>query len=294
MLGKLSQQLTPNQKRALKAKYAQFRKAMIDRFRAYDYDDFAAALTGLGVRPGDVLMVHSTYSNFNGFKGTPQDIVKALRAAVGPEGTLLMLSMPYNGSTKAYLDQGKPFDVKKTFSRMGLLTEIFRRQKDVVRSLSPTHPFLATGPLADWFIAGHENCLHACGPGSPFEKLVERNAKMLLFDVAFGYLTFYHYLEHLVKDDLPMPLYDEHVYEVPVIDADGDRLTAKAVPYALEIIPHRRTGILEQELARRGQLPRCRVGNTHLTLVGAADALAATREMAAEGKYFYEFGGAGR
>ena len=63
-------------------------------------------------------------------------------------------------------------------SRMGILSEMFRRQKDTRRSLNPAHPVLAAGPLASWFVEGHEECAYSCGPGSPFEKLIEKDAKL--------------------------------------------------------------------------------------------------------------------
>ena len=86
-----------------------------------------------------------------------------------------MPSLPYGGSTYKYLKETRVFDVNRTVSQMGLIPEIFRRQEYVVRSLHPTHPVVAFGALANWFVQGHENCLYGCGPGSPFEKLAEKN-----------------------------------------------------------------------------------------------------------------------
>lgn len=104
---------------------------------------------------------------------------------------------------------------------MGLISETFRRQPGVQRSLHPTHPVLAFGPRAQWIVADHETCLYPCGPGTPFEKLVELRAKILFYGVSEFHFTLHHYLEHLVKDELPFALYEAEPYAVNVIDAAG-------------------------------------------------------------------------
>ena len=92
---------------------------------------------------------------------------------------------------------------------MGVITEVFRHTPGVVRSINPAHPILAWGPAASWLIADHENTLYSCGKGSPFEKLVHIQAKALFFDVSLRSMTFFHYLEDLFQDTLPVKLYEE-------------------------------------------------------------------------------------
>jgi aminoglycoside 3-N-acetyltransferase len=87
-----------------------------------------------------------------------------------------------------------PFDVKNTMSAMGVITEIFRANPGVLRSLNPAHPVLAFGPDAPWLIADHDKTLYSCGPGSPFEKMLQLNAKALFFDVPLQRMTFFYYL----------------------------------------------------------------------------------------------------
>ena len=56
-----------------------------------------AALSALGLRPGQVVMVHSSFDRFAGFTGKPSEVIQALEDAVGPEGTLLMPTLPFTG-----------------------------------------------------------------------------------------------------------------------------------------------------------------------------------------------------
>ena len=65
-----------------------------------------------------------------------------------------MMSLAYSGSSYDYISAGKPFDVAPTMSRMGIVSEAFRRRKHVLRSANPLHPVLAWGPQARWVVSG--------------------------------------------------------------------------------------------------------------------------------------------
>ena len=49
----------------------------------------AADLRRLGIRPGDLVMVHASLKAIGPVDGGARAVVDALRAAVGPEGTLM-------------------------------------------------------------------------------------------------------------------------------------------------------------------------------------------------------------
>jgi len=279
--------LSPGQKQKLKVIAHTLKSTYVRRFRRYDYGRLLASLEEIGVDRDDVLMVHSSYSAYNGFSGPPTRVVAALQEVIGAGGTLVMPSSPYTTSTKEYVKSSEVFDVSRTVSRMGIVSELFRRQKGTVRSLNPAHPVLASGPLAYWLVEGHEKCAHSCGPGSPFDKLVERNAKVLFFDAQLTHLMFFHYLEHTVNDELPFPLYDSQIYEVPVIDKDGKQRAVAVYPFSSEALARRHFPVLEAELRRQSMVREQRVGNTKLTLLRVRDTLEATREMASRKEYFY-------
>jgi aminoglycoside N3'-acetyltransferase len=46
-------------------------------------------LLDLGVKPGDVLLVHTSFSKIRPVEEGPQGLIAALRLALGPEGTLV-------------------------------------------------------------------------------------------------------------------------------------------------------------------------------------------------------------
>src|SRR4051794_2598560 len=113
-----------------------------DRLLAFGPADLAAALGRAGVARGGVLFVHGGWDYFRGFAGKPSDVLRVLRNRVGGDGTLLMPSMPFTGSSLDWVRNGAKFDLARTPSRMGLVTELFRRDRGTLRSEHPTHPVL--------------------------------------------------------------------------------------------------------------------------------------------------------
>ena len=69
----------------------------------------------LGVQTGDTLLVHSSYKSLGEVDGGPQAVVEALLSALGADGTLIMPTFNFD------FNQGKPWDVRKTRSKMGTL-----------------------------------------------------------------------------------------------------------------------------------------------------------------------------
>lgn len=288
MIGRALSLLSPGQKSRLRGWYRDRKVALVRAFRSYDGADLKIRLKAMGIGPGDTLLVHSAHSPLLGFQGSPGDLIDAFLDVVGTAGHLLMVSLPYLSSTSEYLKTTKVFDVRNTPSKMGLVSEMFRRRSGVLRSLHPTHPVLACGPRADWIVSGHEDCRYPCGRGSPFEKLLELNGKVLFFGVTEFHFTFHHYLEDLVKDELPFALYEKEPYVVKVIDAKGEDRWVTTHAFTKEAISRRRVHILFDEMERRGQMARSRIGNTRMVLMTTSDSVACTRELARRGVYFYE------
>ncbi len=273
------------QKRVIKTTLNGWKVRAVRTLRAYDGRALASCLRRMGIAEGDTLMVHSNFQPDSGFQGSPQDVVRVLRDVVGPSGNLLMVSIPFRGSAYDHLLRNKAFNVRKTISMMGLITEMFRRTPGTLRSLHPTHPVLAAGPDAARLVADHERCLYPCGSGSPFEKLVGLKGKILFYDVGFGAITFFHHVEDVLKDRLPFPVYDGRLFTAEVIDGDGRSGTVQT--YAFSRSPARRADKLEAEMRARGRIRGARVGNSHLLLVTAADVVSCQTAMVEAGNLPY-------
>ncbi len=270
-----------------KATLRTLHRSVVNTFLSYTPEELLKALRSLGVVAGDTVLVHSSFYYSNGFAGSPNKVIDVLLESVGSDGNLMMMSLPYTSSTFDYLKTLDCFDVRKTVSRMGLLTEIFRAQKDVRRSLSPTHPILAYGPKAEWILAGHENCPYPCGEGTPFKKLAELDGKVVFFDAPFASMTFFHYIEDRYRDLLPYPLYHPEAFEVPVIDDTGRRITTFVYAFSPAIIKRRRPYEFEAEVRKQGLIKSAKIGNTMLEYIEIRPLLDFVRRRVKEGNFFF-------
>lgn len=134
--------------------------------------DYRRALREGGFREGATVWVHSSADALRRRVpsvplGRHLDLWLEL---LGPDGTLLMPTFPFVGSQAAYARSAEPFDSERSPSWVGLLTEVFRRRDDALRSLHPTHPVAGVGPRAQELLATHHEG-STFGETSPFRKL---------------------------------------------------------------------------------------------------------------------------
>jgi len=256
------------------------------RFFAFTPADLQRALLQLGVLPGDVLMVHSAFDRFLGFHGGPVDVIRALQEVVGPGGTLMMPTIPFQGTAVEYA-RGEPvFDARQTVSRMGLITEVFRRAPGVVRSVHPTHSVAVWGSKADAIIAGHELADTPCGRLTPYAKLLDYDAKILLAGVPASTMTFCYFVAEELESRLPVPVLTQERYPMRWKDRDGTVRVSQLRLFSPRL-DHDLHPLLS-ELKRRDQWRERALGRMRLMLVRARDVYDAAAALADRGLFVRE------
>jgi aminoglycoside 3-N-acetyltransferase len=150
--------------------------------------ELIAQILELGVTPGAVLLVHTSFSKVGPLEGGPQGLIAALQAALGPDGTLVMPSMSD--------DDDHPFDPRTTpCLGMGVVADTFWRTPNVLRSDSP-HAFAAVGPEAARITANHPlDVPH--GLNSPVGRVYELDGQILLLGTGHDANTTIHLAEAL-------------------------------------------------------------------------------------------------
>lgn len=147
-------------------------------------------LQSLGVRRGGVLLVHTSFRAVRPVEGGPLGLIRALRAALGPDGTLVMPTMT---------DGESVFDPRSTpTADMGITAELFWRQPGVLRSTHPGGSFAAEGPQAER-ICRPQPLSPPHGLDSPVGRVYELDGQVLLLGVSHGENTTLHLAESLAR-----------------------------------------------------------------------------------------------
>jgi aminoglycoside 3-N-acetyltransferase len=156
-----------------------------------------------------ILMVHSSVNSLEPmYRGNALELAKALIEYCGPERTLVMpafnFGMEGEGAREA-LKKNPRFDLQRSPSQMGLLTELFRRSKGVIQSRHPAYRIAALGPEAEALVSGHEFAPSGMGKGTPFDYMAQNGAYILGIGKSFQVMTQVHHVESLLGDDWPAP-----------------------------------------------------------------------------------------
>jgi aminoglycoside 3-N-acetyltransferase len=185
-------------------------------------------LERLGIRPGDMVMVHAAMRRVGPLLNGPDALIGALLDAIGPTGTL-MAYVDWDARYDELLDEeGRvplewrdhipPFDAasSRAIRDNGALAEFIRTTPGARRSGNPGASVAALGARAEWLIADHP-LDYGYGEGSPFAKLIEAGGKVLMVGAPLDTMTLLHHAEHLAR----IPNKRIRRYEVPFATSDG-------------------------------------------------------------------------
>lgn len=149
-------------------------------------------LLSLGISSGDTVLIHASFKSLGEFEGGAELFFEAFFEVLGEEGTLILPALSYDSVTR----ENPVFDINKTPSCVGFLTEYFRTSvSGVVRSLHATHSCCAKGRLAKEITKGHELDETPVGNNSPFSKLPRYNGKILMLGCSLNRNTSLHGVE---------------------------------------------------------------------------------------------------
>ena len=234
--------------------------------------EMVSDLRALGVRPGGLLLVHSSLSSLGYVRGGREAVIRALTGALGRDGTLVMPTH----SWELMENGGRVFDSRETPSCVGAITELFRKMPGVQRSLHPTHSVAAIGPLARELIQDHQYAATPCGAGTPYEKLLNLDGQILFLGAKLDSNSAYHTIEALGQ--VPYLMKPSQDY-FSLIDATGQQ-TKRYVHRHEAAIP-RRFNEWGPLLETKGVLVRGNVGKAPSQLMQGKPFLDVMMEMVA-------------
>ena len=219
--------------------YGRMRRTQPKTTKYLDLNHLAKEFGKAGIQKGACLMVHSSTSGIgllNNGKAidnqlqVASELLKFLRSAIGPTGTLLMPTHPYYRDDPGFkfdkTDLRLTYDPVRTPSKVGLLTEIFRRSPGAIRSRHPLSSVTAAGPLGELIIGGFpETGDLPHGRNSAYKRFCDAGGFVVGINVPLiNALTIVHVAEELRDGDWPVEnFFYERTFNVV---EGGDTVTA--------------------------------------------------------------------
>lgn len=160
--------------------------------------------TDLGIAQGDTLFIHSSFKSLGPVEDGASTVIAALETAVGAEGLILMPTFSLLPSRE---ERVAAWNVNKTPSTVGWLTEFFRQMSDTHRSDHYSHAIAARGREAKAFVSDHRRREgyqspwdhypwgKTYGTHSPMFRAYKVNAKLLMLGVDYETSTYIHLVE---------------------------------------------------------------------------------------------------
>jgi len=207
-------------------------------------------------------MVHSDISVFGKLRANSKDellggIVESMKKNVGKNGTVAFPTFTYS------FCHGKEFDLQKSKSTVGVLSEYFRKMPEVTRTNHPIFSFAVWGTnKKDMLKIGKDSF----GEASFFANLRKNKGKILLFGVSLQTCTFIHYIEQSFA--APYRYLKKFKGKTIINGTEYD-------DYATFYVRNLEEGVsfsaaqLEKSLLEKGLMKRIPLGNSYITCVDA-------------------------
>ena len=167
-------------------------------------------LCALGLKPGNIVLVHTCLSKLGWVSGGAITVIRALQQVVRSYGTIIMPAhsgdysdpelwenppVPTDWWPKIR-DTMPAFDPEIAPTRgVGIVAELFRNFPDVLRSDHPHVSFTAWGESAMELLGTH-SLEDSLGEGSPLARIYEADGLVLFLGAGFDSNTSFHLAEY--------------------------------------------------------------------------------------------------
>src|SRR5437870_381035 len=202
-------------------------------------EDFRKVLVcDLNLREGDLVNVHSGADGLS-LRFPFYRILSLIQEIIGQRGTEIFPTYSnHRISSYEWLRLGNVFDVRRTPSYTGILTEFARRQRNAVRSLHPTKSVCAIGPAAKEITATHHLSPYPYDTCSPYYKLIEHEGKIIGLGTTTNYISFGYCVDDALKEEFPVRVYHAEIIEAPCINHQGERVIVKTYAHDMNTTVH--------------------------------------------------------
>ncbi|MBE6650198.1 MAG: AAC(3) family N-acetyltransferase [Ruminococcaceae bacterium] len=234
-----------------------------------------------GIKKGDILLVHSSFKSMGEVDGGAESVIGGFLDAIGEEGTLVLPTL----CQEDFLNSYKTWHMDKK-SDVGYLTNYFRCREGSYRSDQATHSVAASGKMAKWLTETHGHTAKRWGnmgdtpfsPDSPWQKMYDEGAKVLLLGVTPMSITFRHFAEYLFIEECLKSIEKRADYEEM-----KSRLHCFERYFDLEAWPHIYSPTVFNLLTEKGLTGESKCGNATFKTVPVREYVDTAIELLKQG-----------
>ena len=190
-------------------------------------------LRQIGMKEGQVALVHAALRTFGQVQGGADTVVAALLEVLGPQGTLVV-------PTFTFAHEAVPdpvIDPKTDPSEMGAISEAVRLRPEARRSITYRHSFAAVGRWAEE-VTAVDPALSPFDVRSSYGVMLALNGQVVLLGVTYNSSSTHHFAEwicnvpyrHKVAKQVKVRRQDGSVIEMPMIDYQPRAYSASIAP----------------------------------------------------------------
>ncbi len=213
-------------------------------------NEIMRGLKQLGLKPGDIVLLHSSLSSLGHVTGGVQTVVDAFLDVLGEQGTL----------------------AAPTFGALGVIADLIGRHPRAVRSVQPYASLAAIGARAEEICRDHWKAETAHAENTPYLRIAEMGGYVCLLGVDQDRNTTLHTVEELLR--------------LPYLQSKQGAVTTEAGQISREWKffpgPHRDFIGLDRLLRESGKMKITQIGSAVTRLIKSRDlidlALAVGRE----------------
>ena len=182
--------------------------------KKHDFYSLTEDFKNLGIKPDDNVLIHSSMKSIGEVEGGADMALDVFIEYLRDKGNLVLPTH----SWAAVNDDYNIFDPEKEPSCVGILTEIFRKRKGVLRSLHPTHSVAIMGKDAEYFVKDEHLIDTPCGRNGCWGKFLDMDFKIIFLGCSPESNTYLHGVEEWLG--VPDRLTDEY-QQLKIVMPDG-------------------------------------------------------------------------
>ena len=250
--------------------------------KKFKVQEFSNKFCELGLKKGDVLLVHNSLLSFGiqtdcKISEVPSQLFNDLKGTIGHEGTIAVPTFNFD------FCKGLAFNRQETPSKnMGVFSEFVRKLPQAKRSQHSMQSIAVVGRQSDYIIENDTES--AFSPEGPFDRLKELEGKILLLGADFNSVS----LIHWVEEKYQVPYRYWKTFSGTYIDNnDVYNKSYKMFVRSLETNPMLKLYSIENELKRKNKLHEEQVGGGSIKVFDIKDFVSIAQHFIEQNPYYF-------